>query len=511
MRDKKWLANGNYFDTDLVVILNPDLELWIDTIIKNIGITRQTELVEQALNCVLANLYTNLQVDRPTRISLESKHWTKSNQPGVSWSSYNSISKILKELYKFGYIDFMKGYWIKEKNTGYQGKYWLEPDTKLIATLNKCTVRKIPDIHNVIILRDDDGVPVKYKERNREIKAMKRSLRIYNNNLNRAFLTYNLSLKSLYEAAPDKFEKRFEKIACLVNTGQITLSINDITIKRISFQNKFHTVNSRHSNNIIIYNTDKKTIQIYNINLQETSNNLIHQTHYTEILVELAGLSNDIRYINDTIISGEIINKSLFRVFNRGDLNFNLGGRFYTSAFQNLSKVVRNSFSINGEKTVSLDYSGMHIRMLYHLIGQGYQDECYVYHKGVNDFKRDRIKIASLIAINAKERHRAIYAILGELEDKDIPLPYNEVAGLLEQFEEFHKPIKDYFYSDIGIELQNKDSTIMNNILSILYGKGIVALPIHDEVIVPARHENFVREVMTNEYEKVMKYKPIID
>ncbi len=59
-----------------------------------------------------------------------------------------------------------------------------------------------------------------------------------------------------------------------------------------------------------------------------------------------------------------------------------------------------------GEPTVELDYSGLHIRMLYHLIGIDYRDECYVYEKSdkANKADRDRIKLASLIVINSDDR-----------------------------------------------------------------------------------------------------------
>ena len=61
---------------------------------------------------------------------------------------------------------------------------------------------------------------------------------------------------------------------------------------------------------------------------------------------------------------------------------------------------------INGEPTVELDYSGLHIRMLYHRIGLDYRDECYVYDKAdkANRIDRERMKLASLIVINSDDR-----------------------------------------------------------------------------------------------------------
>ena len=523
MKTKKWFKNSVYFDTCPSLITTTALDVGIDIIVKNTGIERQPDLVKDALKCILANLYINLQVDKPTAISLNKCDWTKKNQPDILWSSYNTISKLLEQLYKLKYIDRVKGFYSISKR--YCGKYWLIPDTELVKELNRCSVKKQLHIHNIIRLRktikvgkSKISIPVKYKESGRLVKSIKRKLRAYNTNLNNTYLTYNFRLQDLFEDNSKKFNGRFKKIASLLNTGQITLSIDNISINRISFFNKefflrpvYQNINKKQVP--VIYNTEVPVVSAGNI-VNTATTTTRRKTNPSKVLRRLAGLSNNIRYINaqfnTVFISGEILNKSLFRVFNRGSLKFDLGGRFYNEAFQNMSKIVRNSFSINGEDTISLDYSGMHIRACYHLLGQEYLGECYVYHKGENDYRRDQIKFASLITINAKNKGQGLYAINEKLKKEETPLPFEEIIILVDDFENYHKPIREFLFSDIGIKLQYYDSTIMNNILSILYDKGIVALPIHDEVIVPARHEDFVREVMSNEYEKIMKYKPII-
>jgi len=51
----------------------------------------------------------------------------------------------------------------------------------------------------------------------------------------------------------------------------------------------------------------------------------------------------------------------------------------------------------------------------------------------------------------------------------------------------------------------------MANILDRMTKQGIPALPVHDSVICPAQHEDFLRQVMIEEYQKVMSLEPVID
>lgn len=72
-------------------------------------------------------------------------------------------------------------------------------------------------------------------------------------------------------------------------------------------------------------------------------------------------------------------------------------------------------------------------------------------------------------------------------------------------------PIKKFLFSGQGLELQYQDSTIMASILERKTRQGIPALPVHDSVICPARHKEYLRQVMTEEYQKVMGFEPVID
>ena len=197
----------------------------------------------------------------------------------------------------------------------------------------------------------------------------------------------------------------------------------------------------------------------------------------------------------------------LYRVFNRK--SFKKGGRAFGASYQRLPKLIRKGIRINNENTVELDFSAYHIRMLYHLNKIDYQEDPYTVCGG--EKHRKAFKCASLVIINAKNETEAKSAIRNELIDSEIPLPdvKNPLNWMVNRFKEAHQPIAKFICSDYGVTLQNIDSHIMNDILMRLMSKGILGLSLFDSVICPASHEDFLREVMVEEYKKKMGFEPI--
>jgi len=179
-----------------------------------------------------------------------------------------------------------------------------------------------------------------------------------------------------------------------------------------------------------------------------------------------------------------------------------------------LSSEIRRTITIDGKETVELDYSGMQIRMLYHKIGIDYKDECYIYAKRDKKHQNRRrlIKLTALISINAKSRKSALAALGLKIKEEKLTLPKIEkpIVKLYEQFVEYHKPIKQFIASDIGIELMAVDSEILGNILKALTEQGILGLPIHDSIIVQKKHRATLKQLMTEEYYKIIGFRPVI-
>jgi hypothetical protein len=196
----------------------------------------------------------------------------------------------------------------------------------------------------------------------------------------------------------------------------------------------------------------------------------------------------------------------LHRVYNRK--SFNLGGRAYGALHQRIPKYLRPLIQINGQPTIELDFSAYHILMLYHMEGIDYQDDPYTVCEGPE--MRATYKAVALVSINAKDDRSAYGAIREELKDSGIPLPAcgKPLVRLVNTFREAHKPIAKYLFSDVGLELQKKDSDIMNSILMRLMDREILGLSVYDSVIVADRYRDILYEIMITEYEAVMGFKP---
>ncbi len=231
--------------------------------------------------------------------------------------------------------------------------------------------------------------------------------------------------------------------------------------------------------------------------------------------------------------------------------DFEHGGRFYTGkgGHQGLTKAERRTIKFDGCPTVELDFSGLHVRMLYHLAGKEYSANADPYaavletigHDSATVFKRwpsirDDLKEMLLALINGKtkstkqaiaranrrmfsawrdaenDHHRDLerkecrgrvrrWAKAGLLDSPDTP----SCATVLKGFYKAHKSIRRYFDSGMGLRLQNLDAQMARLImLDMLASHRAVVLPIHDSFIVEKYLEQQLRHVMQRVYNLVM-------
>ncbi|MBU1194090.1 MAG: hypothetical protein KKE62_07380 [Proteobacteria bacterium] len=167
---------------------------------------------------------------------------------------------------------------------------------------------------------------------------------------------------------------------------------------------------------------------------------------------------------------------------------------------------MRGFIKINGEPVVELDYDAFHIVMLYHLRGLDIDISQDPYDIIVGPEDRAIKKKVLLTAINAPTDRKAMGAISSYLADEKIK--GIKVKSLLSRAKLAHTDIADDIGSGKGRMLQNLDSIITDAILTSLMAENIPALPVHDSFVVPQQHEDRLRELMIDEYEKVLKFKP---
>jgi len=188
------------------------------------------------------------------------------------------------------------------------------------------------------------------------------------------------------------------------------------------------------------------------------------------------------------------------------------GGRFYGSLIQNIPHRLRKFILIDGEKTCEPDFCNMQVRLLYHLDGLEFSGDAY------GEKNRDLVKLVSLICLNSKNKIEAKYAIKdtfvdlvksGKKYDDDITDPVF-IMNLITNFEQLHKPIKKYFYTNIGCELQAIESNITSEILNefISNDKGIVS--IHDSFRIRISDKDECIKIMNEKYFEKLNFYPLI-
>jgi len=151
--------------------------------------------------------------------------------------------------------------------------------------------------------------------------------------------------------------------------------------------------------------------------------------------------------------------------------------------------------------------------MPYHLLGIDFRDDPYL---SLSDApgERKKMKRLVLVAINADIEKKAISGFRGdtykEVQKCSEILTDKGIKKMLEHARKVHAPIANYIHSGAGRELQNLDCRITEGILLRLLSDGIPCLPVHDSYIVPRQYGGLLKQVMTEEYERMLKFAPVI-
>ncbi|WP_027359758.1 hypothetical protein [Desulforegula conservatrix] len=239
-------------------------------------------------------------------------------------------------------------------------------------------------------------------------------------------------------------------------------------------------------------------------------------------------LEKDVRHINSVnkrfIVSylDESINKDvklstdLHRVFND---TLDYGGRFYTkgaNGYQQLRAEDRQNIRINGNKTVELDYSGLHPHLLYAEVGLQLTEDPYeaimsnynnipqCNYKDVRGFA----KIALLALLNCKNEIEMVKACNYELFKNhylhETLQKYGVTAkGILDIFKKAHQPIEHFFCSGKGLKLMRLDSQIALEVMLHFANMKQACLCIHDSFIVEEKNRDVLQAVMADCYQKI--------
>ena len=203
--------------------------------------------------------------------------------------------------------------------------------------------------------------------------------------------------------------------------------------------------------------------------------------------------------------------KFVRRIFNRG--SFEKGGRFWGGWWQRCPKEWRKRIHIDDTPTSEIDYSGLHIVMLYAEKGTDYWtavgDDPYQIPKpdfaATDEQTREIAKQLLLVALNAADEKETFGAFRNDAAagSPEKHLTNKQLGHILEQLKNKHPLIADSLASDAGIDLMNRDAQITEKIIQTFTDKSIPVLTVHDSYIVPCGQEEFLERAMQEAFEEV--------
>lgn len=191
----------------------------------------------------------------------------------------------------------------------------------------------------------------------------------------------------------------------------------------------------------------------------------------------------------------------LRRIFSRGSMDF--GGRFYGGWWQGIPERYRAFITIDDNKTVEVDYSGMSIRVLYALKGLEFPLETDPYDiglpdwQGTDDPRRKPIKTFINAYINDERGRYRLKRSNQELTG----ITHTELTNAVHKA---HKPIQDSFGTLDGLKSMLIDSNIAQAIMMFFKDQGIVVLPIHDSFVIRAGFGASLELTMKSVFEQVL-------
>ena len=186
--------------------------------------------------------------------------------------------------------------------------------------------------------------------------------------------------------------------------------------------------------------------------------------------------------------------RHLRRIFNNAD--FGQGGRLYGGFWLLMSSDERQEhILIEGDCCVELDYGQMSLLLLYASAqAQDHVPSGDLYdlsEYGIPTECRPGIKKVMQAIINSPKIPRR----LPKASRQHFPSRIN-LRDILRAVEKKHPVIFPLMTSGIGMQLFRKESDILVGVLEALRSEGIVALPVHDAVIVMEEHKQTTITIM---------------
>lgn len=192
------------------------------------------------------------------------------------------------------------------------------------------------------------------------------------------------------------------------------------------------------------------------------------------------------------------LDRLLRRTFNRG--SFESGGRLFGGFWQGLKKIERAScMRINGQPVATLDYSQTAPKIAYSMAGiTPPTTDAYAIPLYDNTKLRKSVKkVFNSLLYSDKPISRFPQGTRDEFDRRV------KFAHLMDKIEEVHKPIAHFFGTGVGLKIMFIESQILVKALLDCIDNKIVALPVHDALIVSESDIDKTRIIMLKAFKDI--------
>ncbi len=202
----------------------------------------------------------------------------------------------------------------------------------------------------------------------------------------------------------------------------------------------------------------------------------------------------------DRMSSGDTGRLALYRSF-KGD--WQSGGRLYGGWWQTVPKRERPHLTIDGTPTIELDYARIQPSLLYAQRGLMLDHDPYL--------------PPGFSGLEVREVGKGIFnrllngrpgTLRAKAEDKALLGGAVDFKALVAAIVEVNRPIADAFGTGAAAKLQRIDSDILIEVLTRTTKAEVVALPIHDSLIVTVANEGLLRTAMAAAYQDQTGHPP---
>ncbi|WP_127431532.1 hypothetical protein [Rhizobium anhuiense] len=206
----------------------------------------------------------------------------------------------------------------------------------------------------------------------------------------------------------------------------------------------------------------------------------------------------------DTNSIPDTAERTLRRIFTRGD--FRCGGRLFGGFWQVMGKDDRfDRLVIDGEAIVELDYAQMGPRQLYGMVGAVPEMTDLYSVPGFEQYRKGIKIVFSAMVFHDKPLSRMPRGAGAKFPKG------TSIGDITDAIMRYHPAIADLFFKGVGHRVQFQESQIMVDTLLRLKSQSIVALPIHDAILVADSKAAAAGQVMVDVFAFHVGFPGLVD